>query len=324
MNQLLQWIMMHSGEGKSMHIFIVNPKAGNGRAKKVFSKIAKSDLYQQINSLVMFTKYPGHAEEITSCLHLKYSNITCLIVIGGDGTIHEVLNGLQDKAISIAYIPGGSGNDFARGCGIKGKPLLLFQQIVKDPSTFPYWLGNYEINGTPRHFVNSFGFGFDAAITHAANKSIYKKILNLFRLATFTYSIALLHLLFRFRPIDVVLTIDDKKRFIPNCWMVTAANHPFYGGGMKIIPDAQIQPDTFPVLILHSISRLKVLALFITVFSGKHINFKEVEIVQVHELEIAANTVAYYQVDGQPGVCSTCKISKQSQSISVIKTSLVE
>ncbi|WP_404453727.1 diacylglycerol kinase family lipid kinase [Virgibacillus necropolis] len=308
-----------------MYIFIVNPNAGNGRAKRVFSKIAKSSLYKEIDKTYFLTQYVGHAEEIASELQPNYPEITCLIVIGGDGTVHEVLNGLDNQEVTVAFIPGGSGNDFARGCQIKGNPVNLFQQIVKNPEELPYWLGDYEADDKiERKFINSMGFGFDACITHTANNSIYKKVFSLIRLASLSYAITLIHMLFRFKPMDVELMINNEKRIIRNSWMVTIANHPFYGGGMKIIPNATIQPGTFSILILHSISKLKVLALFLTVFSGKHINFKEVELIEAQYMTITADNEIYYQVDGQTDSCSTCTLSKQMESISITRPGLLD
>src|SRR5699024_35108 len=111
-----------------MYIFIVNPVAGNGRAKRIFSEITSSYLYHQIKSTYFFTKYEGHAEEIIKNIIEDHANVVeVIIVIGGDGTLHEVMNGLAAEQIPIAFIPGGSGNDFARGCSIKEGPIDILQ-----------------------------------------------------------------------------------------------------------------------------------------------------------------------------------------------------
>src|SRR5699024_8673172 len=97
--------------------------------------------------------------------------------------------------------------------------------------------------------------------------------------------------------------------------------HPYYGGGMKIIPNAKIEPTRFPVLIIHSISKWKVvLGLFMTVFSGKHIKFKEVELMMVHSLKVCSNRKLTYQVDGATNTCYSCEITKQSDPIHVLGT----
>lgn len=90
--------------------------------------------------------------------------------------------------------------------------------------------------------MNCIGFGFDAEIAHVANHASYKRIFNFFRLGVLIYLVALIQVLIRFRPIDVEITVDGRKRKISNCWMVTVTNHPYYGGGMKIIPHSKIEP----------------------------------------------------------------------------------
>lgn len=102
--------------------------------------------------------------------------------------------------------------------------------------------------------------------------------------------------------------------------MVTIANQPYYGGGMKIIPNVYIGPSTFPVLIIHSISKWKVLGLFMTVFTGKHLLFKEVELLEATELKILSTNKMYYQVDGETHLSRPCVITKQSEAIKMVGT----
>ncbi|WP_176555830.1 diacylglycerol/lipid kinase family protein [Virgibacillus ndiopensis] len=298
-----------------MYVFIINPIAGNGRSKRIFSKIKRSELYQRIESINYFTDYSGHAEEIME--QIKDKDITCVIVIGGDGTVHEVVNGMSSLYIPLAFIPAGSGNDFARGCNIKGDSLTIFEQIIKGNNRIPYWIGRYQIDNVKRCFVNSIGFGFDAEIADVANKSRYKKFFNKFRLGTLSYCFALVHVLLYFKPMTMELEINGEKRHMKNCWMMTIANHPFYGGGMKIIPHAKIQANTFPVLLIHSISKWKVLAFFMTVFTGKHVNFKEVELVEASQIKMSSNKKVSFQVDGQTSTSTTCIITKSRHRMSV-------
>ena len=308
-----------------MYIFIINPTAGSGSAIKQFAKIQASQLYKEIESRYFITKYNGHAEKIVGHIVKEESNnsITAIIVIGGDGTLHEVINGIEKRHVPIAIIPSGSGNDFARIFSNDRKPLAILKAITKGKSNQSYWLGNYQMkNGKKRYFVNSIGFGFDAEITQIANQSFYKKILNKLWLGRASYVIALIQVLRRFKPLNVEIEVNGQKRQIKDCWMVTIANHPYYGGGMKIIPDAVVQPSVFPVLIIHSISKWKVLGLFMTVFIGKHIQFKEVEIFETTELKISSTDKMYYQVDGETHVSRPCVITKQAEAINVMGTNI--
>ncbi|MFA1820269.1 diacylglycerol kinase family protein [Virgibacillus oceani] len=303
-----------------MYIFIVNTKAGNGRAKRTFSKLEETELYQKINSSFYYTEYEGHAEEIVRSLPNK-QGISAIIVVGGDGTLHEVINGVDYHYMPIAFIPGGSGNDFARGIGLNESPLEILKSIVEGKAETPYFLGDYHLDDAgKRNFVNSMGFGFDALIAKKANYSFYKRILNFLNVGKLSYAIALIQILITFKPTEVELNVNGKIRELSNCWMVTITNHPYYGGGMKIIPTAKIQSNTFSVLVIHSISKWKVLALFMTVFTGKHIHYREVEVMETTSLKITSKQKMDYQVDGQTDTCYSCKITKERKGISILGT----
>lgn len=303
-----------------MYVFIVNPTAGRRRAMRIFSKIKSSKLYQEIDSRYFLTERQGDAEEIVRHLVQKrHQKITAIIIIGGDGTIHEVINGIGKQRIPISVIPSGSGNDFVRGCSIMKKPIDILRATINGRHNIPYWLGNYQTaSGITRYFLNSIGFGFDAEIARTANRSFYKKVLNKLGLGRLGYIIALLQVLVYFKPLDIEVEVNGKQRTLYDCWMVTITNHPYYGGGMKIIPSAKIQSSLFPVLIIRSISRWKILGLFMTVFTGKHIKYKEVELFETTMLKVSSKGRMYCQVDGEVDICNPCTITKQSSSIQIM------
>ena len=296
-----------------MYIFIINPKAGSGRAKRVFSEIKQSESYRQIKSKYYFTEYEGHGEEIAKKISKDSSGKT-IIVIGGDGTIHEVINGLTITDIPIGFIPGGSGNDFARGYGIKGKPEQILKQIIYSQHTLKFWAGNYSLDSNKqRKFANSISFGFDAEVAKTVNESSYKNLFNRIGLSSVSYIIGILQVLMHFKPMTITIEVDGKKQIWNDCWMVLIGNHPYYGGGMKIIPKAVIGPDVLQVLLIHSISKRKVLGLFLTVFFGKHEKYKEVETFGAKTLKIASEEPILLQVDGQTDRCHSSSIKKQAE-----------
>ncbi|GAB3792164.1 diacylglycerol/lipid kinase family protein [Virgibacillus kimchii] len=303
-----------------MYIFIVNIKAGNGRAKRIFLKLQKTELYKRLESKYYYTKYEGHAEEIArSLVHLQ--GIKAMIVVGGDGTLHEVINGVDHYVVPIAFIPGGSGNDFARGIKLRDSPLEILEKVVGGTADAVYYLGNYHMDGSgKRNFVNSMGFGFDALIAEKANNAFYKRILNFLNMGKLSYVIALLQIIITFKPMELELKDNGKVTKLKDCWMVSITNHPYYGGGMKINPRSKVQPHKFSVLIIHSISKWKVLALFITVFTGKHIHYQEVEVFETTSLEVTTKKSINYQVDGQTDTCYTCKITKEREGIPILGT----
>jgi len=304
-----------------MYVFIVNPVAGNGRAKRIIEKLMKTNIYKSIHTTIHMTLGEGHAgtlaAELTTAADVP---ITCIIVIGGDGTFHEVVNGLPEKSsIPLTFIPGGSGNDFARGVGIKGSPEHILSRAIHGKHTLPYWTGSYHADEhKPRRFVNSMGFGFDAEIAEQSSRGPIKHILNRLHLGTLNYIGALIQVLWRFKPYSVELELDGEKQTIDDCWMVTVANHPYYGGGMKIIPHAHVNPDTLHILVLHSISKWKVLALFLTIFTGAHLRFKEVSVKQASKINIYAKDNLPLHADGQPGSCRKANMTKTRDPLYIV------
>ncbi|HEY4600215.1 MAG TPA: diacylglycerol kinase family protein [Cerasibacillus sp.] len=305
-----------------MYIFIVNPIAGNGKAKRVFSEIKQTELYHNINKMVYITEYDGHAEVIASEVVKSTVMIEALIVISGDGTLHEVINGtVAEGDVPIAFIPGGSGNDFARGNHIKKKPLQIFRSIIEDEDSSPYWVGTFHFNGTKRYFVNSIGIGFDAEVAKHANESVMKKWLNSIRLGRLSYLFALIKVLFSFKFFDVKLEVDGKQHLYKDCLLVLASNHQFVGGGLKILPEATIQGKHLSILIIHGISKLKILTLFSTVLWGGHIKFPGVSVLQAKKVKVGHIKIdrpIYYQVDGETETFKACTITKKVKPVRIL------
>jgi len=301
-----------------MYILIVNPAAGNGRSLNVLKKIQKDPLFKQKDCRSFFTKYEGHAEELVKhVLEIYNEKVQCIIAVGGDGTMHEIVNGLKNvPSVPVAYIPAGSGNDFARGTNIQKKPAKLFQDIMRGAHVKPYWCGSYLTDkrkpSNRRVFASNIGFGFDAEVAQRANRSTYKKWLNKLRVGFLSYAIALVQTIFQFEPKEVELTVDGETRRISNVWMITTGVHGYYGGGMKVIPSAKMTKDTLHVLIIENISKWKVLAVFLSVFWGGHTKFNEVTVLEASSLSINGDMSLTYHVDGQTGKCQRCIIQKET------------
>lgn len=299
-----------------MYVFIVNELAGGGKGRRIYEQLRQTELFQSLNRTCHFTKGPEDATKIMQQIVKDYAQIKTIVVIGGDGTFHEVINGLDDQLVPVSLIPSGSGNDFSRGFGISGRPLTVLEKIVAGTDEKPYYFGEYIKDGAKKQqFINCIGFGFDAKVVSRTNKPRLRKVLNYFRLGRLLYVIALLQALIKFKPFNIDIELDGKKKTIINCWMVTITNHPYFGGGMKIIPGTKIEPTYFPVLVVHSIPKWKVLLLFITVFTGKHLNLKGVDLYKpVENFSMKTDQELLMQVDGELKRCQSCQVSKQTKA----------
>ncbi|GEL77209.1 diacylglycerol/lipid kinase family protein [Tenuibacillus multivorans] len=308
-----------------MYVFIINPAAGNGRGEQIVQDFIKRQGDFQKQYRTYYSQYPGHAKELASQIaRLHQDKIQLLFVVGGDGTLYEVLNGLKhDRDIPISFIPVGSGNDFARGCMTSLNPKVNLRQSIDELLLKPYWFGQYVMDLNPKNksklFASSIGFGFDAEVAERVNASKMKAWFNRLRLTFLIYVIGLIMTIFTFKPKDIELNIDGNSKTLSNVWMITINNHPYFGGGMKIAPDANINPHTFHVTIVKDMSKWKILLLFVTVFFGKHTSLKEVETLPCSSIGLKSEKPLTYHADGFTSSCYQSRIEKELGARQVIR-----
>ncbi|MBH0230197.1 diacylglycerol/lipid kinase family protein [Halobacillus yeomjeoni] len=297
-----------------MYIVIINPNAGSGKGKQLFEQLKEDELFKKKNCRTFLTEYDGHAERVAEQVAaIHHDVIKCVIVIGGDGTLYEVLNGLRKHSnITIGFIPVGTGNDFARGIGQSDKGVDLFRKLITSSDKKMIYTGKFSKRQSShrrtRLFMNCIGFGLDGYVASYANRPSFRRWIKRFRVRPFTYPIALVVSLMNYKPIEMDMEIDGVKKSIKESMMVTISNSPYYGGGMNIAPGADITKPYFHVLIVGPISKWKLLFLFVTVFFGKHTIFKEVTQIKAKSVKISSPHPLVYQVDGHVGSCSECTI----------------
>lgn len=304
-------------------VFIVNLQAKNGYCRKIWERVKQELAEKQVKYTVYFTEYSGHAREIANMIGEKsLKKKTLLVAVGGDGTVHEVINGaINYPHISVANIPAGSGNDFSRGFHIPRKPLSALQFILYEHNDEEMFIdiGSIKLQKQLCYFVNNMGVGFDALITTEANHSKMKKILNRFSLGTFVYVYILLKKLFVYRTSTMEITIDDQKQLYSKVWFMTVSNQPYYGGGMKIAPNAVPVDGEFDVTIVSEVSRLKILFMFISVFWGGHTELKGVKCLRGRSIQIQSNEFLPVHADGEYIGTTPIQIEVLPGSLSVLR-----
>ncbi|MED3552914.1 diacylglycerol kinase family protein [Cytobacillus praedii] len=289
--------------------FIINPQAKNGRCQKVWRKLEKILNEQNILFEAFFTAYHGHGKEIVHLISEKEAGKKIVIaVVGGDGTMHEVVNGaVANKHIQLAYIPGGSGNDFSRGYGIPRNPVAALYHLLRQLEEEASLIDLGKITNKDEeciYFVNNMGVGLDAHIARKVNLSKIKKLLNHISLGKLVYVYFLLKSVFTYQRSSIEIIIDGKRLTFDSTWFVTVSNQPFYGGGMKISPNASPFDGQLNITIVHNLSRLKLLFVFITVFWGGHVAFKEVETFTGSEIRISSPGMIQAHADGEDIGCT--------------------
>lgn len=303
--------------------FIINPVAGNGFGLKIWKKIENLLIQQNISFSALYTKFAGHASLLAEEIAKRNKQAVAVVAVGGDGTIHEVVQGANRyEHVSVGYIPAGSGNDFSRGFAIPKKPLQAAKQLIGllDRKHFPKFdIGLFQNKKFDRGtFVNNFGCGFDAAISMKVNRSRLKRILNRLALGKFVYVCYLLQQLFLYKPSKVTIQIDEKSYEFEKVWLVTVSNQPYYGGGMKIAPSANLSDGKLDVICVHNISRMKILFLFITVFWGGHIKMKEVSVLTGKRIRISPARALPQHADGEFAGYGPVSLAVKPRGIAVL------
>ena len=284
-----------------MYTFIVNPHARSGLGQKVWDELETILKKKNVPYEVYFTKYQKHATKITSEVTSDGSEHT-VVALGGDGTVNEVVNGIQNFGKTIlGYIPIGSSNDFARGLELPTDPVEALHNILNCPNLHAMNIGELHYKNHARRFAVSSGIGFDADICHEAVVSHVKFFLNKLKLGKLTYVCIALHRLFVTKPCTVTVTMDEKEPIsLPATYFVALMNNKYEGGGVKFCPKAKNNDDKLDVMIASNVSKLKVLCLIPLALFGWHTPFKGVHIYTCKHIDIHAENAMPVHTDGEP------------------------
>lgn len=297
-----------------MYHFIINPKSSSGRGIRYWWTV-KSELdKQQISYTADFTKHTGHATELVSRICSENEGIKNIVILGGDGTFNEVINGINDyKEVLLGYIPSGSSNDLARSLKIPKDPLQALSNILK-PTKFKYL--DYGVitffnDVQPRKFACSSGLGYDANVCNEVQSSPLKKKLNRFGAGKFVYFAIAIKQILTLKPTEVTIIVDGvRKDTFKKLLMVSNMIHKYEGGGLMMAPHADPCDGKLSITLAHGLTRLKAFLLLPTIILGSHVNFKGVETFHCTEIEIISDRDTSVHTDGEiPSVCSHIKVN---------------
>lgn len=300
---------------KRTFYFIINPVAKNAGSLKIWTNVMEVLEREGVPYSYAFTAYKGHGTELAKEF-LRKEGDAILVAIGGDGTIHEVANGAAGfKRAKIAYIPAGSGNDFARGEGISPQPLKALEGLLHSDQERPIDLGFYKTSSSEGYFLNSLGIGLDAAITQAVNQSRVKRHFNRLGAGKIIYLAYFLWKWATYKPDEMEVEIDGVRHSFTNVWLVNVSNHPYFGGGIKISPNAKPDDGIFHILVIHNIPRLKLLMMFGTVIWGGHLRIRGVDSFEGRTIQVISSAKSPIQADGDNVGVSEAFINMQQHMV---------
>jgi diacylglycerol kinase (ATP) len=287
-------------------LVIVNPQSGGGLSEARWARVrgALADGLGEIDSA--FTTAPRDATAIAG--REATAGRRLIIALGGDGTISEVADGVllagaAATATEIALIPRGTGGDFRRTLelpheiGAAAHHIREARAQTIDAGRVRYRA--HDGSEAVRHFVNVASFGFSSAVASRANASS-KRFGG--RIAFFA---ATLRELFAHDNRDVWLTLDGQERQRRRVMMAAVGNGRFFGGGMKICPDARIDDGVLDLVTVGDLSRTEVVANLGRLYDGTHLELEDVSSARVSHLvaePVDADVMIPVELDGEtPG-----------------------
>lgn len=292
-----------------MYHFIVNLNSRTGKAKKIWEELRQELDRREVLYVLHETKYAGHAIEISRKLVKTAEESVKIIVLGGDGTFNEVINGARDyEKLVLGYIPTGSGNDLARGLNLPASPMDNLDRILNSTEYDYMDMGCISWDGgeSKKFFAVSAGVGVDADVCRLVLTSTLKKILNKIGLGKLTYAILTVKSLFTLPAMNAHIVADgvdygimDKVTFI------ALMNHKCEGGGVPMSPNADAHDGKISMCCIHGIGKWKCLSLFPSLLAAKHMGFDAYLGVDFKEADIVLKTPNVWHTDGEMSTYNT-------------------
>jgi diacylglycerol kinase (ATP) len=240
------------------------------------------------------TVYPTHATELAR--QAGEQGYDKVVALGGDGTVHEVINGLmqvpEEKRPILGVVPIGSGNDFAHAIGVHEKAdVALVHALQGAPKLIDLGLLIDE-TGRQEYFDNTLGIGFDAVVTIRSHK------LPVLRGFLMYLTAVIQTIILNFDPMRLQIETDSEKWEMPTV-MLTVCNGPREGGGFLVAPEARNDDNLFHYATIRKISRLMMFRLVPEVMNGTHGRFKQVRMGTCRKLSLASDRPVYIHADGE-------------------------
>jgi len=272
---------------------ILNPMADMGNAWKA-TRDLRPIIAEYGNADWAGTVFPTHAVELAR--QAGEQGYEVVIAVGGDGTVHEVINGLmmlpeQQRPI-LGIVPVGSGNDFAHAAGIPINPIeALNLALYGEPGQMDVGILT-DGDGRVEYVDNTFGIGFDAITTIRSHKL---PILRGFLM----YLVAVIQtIILDFDPVNIQVESDEESWEGPTV-MFVMCNGPREGGGFLVAPDARPDDGIFQYASIGKVSRLMMFRLIPEVMKGTHGRFKEVRMGTFRKMNLTSEKPLYIHTDGE-------------------------
>lgn len=267
-------------------LVVLNPVAGRGRVRREWPRMAARLRDAGVDFEVAETKAPGEAERLAADAH----GFEAVVAAGGDGTVHEVANGLlrAGTGVALGVLPLGSGDDFAKML----PPGEAIARIAHG-SARRMDAGRIRGEGGERYFANGMDIGFGA---HAA-RNVRRVPRPLTGLGAYLGALAMT--LVRCPRLEVRLRLDDEPAFEHTTTITAIMNGRSFGGSFKVCPGAEADDGRLDLLIARGVGRLEILGLVPKILRGAHAGDPRLQLRQARRVTIEARAPLLVEADGE-------------------------
>jgi YegS/Rv2252/BmrU family lipid kinase len=268
----------------SLPLVIVNPASAEGATRENWPKIA-SDIRTHFGAFtVEFTEAAGHARQLAQEASARGSKL--IIACGGDGTISEVANGIieSNTDAELGILPGGTGSDFRRTLGMPSN-IAAAARALRDGRTRKIDFGRVTfVNNSgereTRFFINVASFGMSTDVLHRTSSGEATRWIPAFTPRKLTsklsYAAATVQTTLTTSPTEVKFQLDDQPERRLRIAEFCVANARYYGGGMKIAPQAKVEDGLFDIVTIGDASSFRILTNAPRIYLGAHLSMNEV------------------------------------------------
>jgi diacylglycerol kinase (ATP) len=292
---------------RQLHV-IVNPMSGNGRTRSAWPTIARR--LQRLGFDVDFRMTESAGDGVRLGREAIERGVSEVVVVGGDGTLNEVVNGLflgsQGNApdVTLSVIPAGTGRDFSRSIGIRSFDHSL--EILGAGEVVSIDAGRVDYTNSDghqvRYFVNAGDVGIGAETAALLNRS--SKLLG----GKISYFLGAARTILSFSGQPAKIVADGEVIHDGPLAMACFANGVYHAGGMLMAPNASLTDGAFDLLVLDDVPKYTLLgSLLPSVYAGRHLNHPNVTHRLAREIRVSSPGTLLFEVDGeQPGTTDIC------------------
>jgi diacylglycerol kinase (ATP) len=267
---------------------LVSPAAGRGRARAVGLSVIETLQSAGLSPRVLSATTGAEAER--QAAKAVAEGTGALVAVGGDGSVHAALQAVAGTPTPLAVVPAGTGNDLALALGIPADPLAAVRAAAEDLQAGA--VRSIDAGLTDgRWWATVLCCGFDSAVSDRANRLRWPR-------GRRRYDVAILAELARLRPREVQLVLDGEPYTVP-VTLVAVGNTCWYGGGMKVCPDADPADGRFDVTVVGPMSRLALVRSRPRLTDGSHVEDAVVTVHRAARVELSSPGVTTF-ADGEP------------------------